>query len=159
MTMGKRRRFSWKPWLIGLAALVAIASGAYGAHRSRVDARAWQAASEVDPVAEYRRAPDVDLGELAAEYRDNEVRADDRYKGRAVRLVGLVERVSVSLGSPSVTLSVEDERVSVRCLMIQDQPGVSRLSKGDRAALIGRVDGYMLGVRLSDCVLDQRGAP
>lgn len=103
-----------------------------------------------------RPAPQVvDIHDVLADYKDNEVRADSRYKGRWVQMDGLVKDVKKDvLGQPYVLLGTGAyfEIPMVKCEL--DDKGAktaARLSKGTQVTVVGKVQGLMLNVQLDDC--------
>jgi hypothetical protein len=91
------------------------------------------------------------------EYKDNEVRADGKFKGKVVQTTGLVRDVKKDvLGSIYVTLGTGKllEVPVVQCFVAGSQvERVTALSKGDKVTMRGRVDGLMMNVLVKDCEL------
>jgi hypothetical protein len=99
----------------------------------------------------------IELGALLREYEDNEVRADATYKGRRIRVEGIATGVSKGvMGGAFVTLGTtgELEIPSVQCLIEPStMASFMNVSKGNRVAVQGRVDGLLMNVLLKDCEL------
>lgn len=95
------------------------------------------------------------VSSLLSEYRDNELRADSKYKGRLVEVTGYVGDVKKDiLDTPYVTLGTgaELEIPKVQCFLTSEHSRkATRLSKGMLATLRGRVDGLLGNVLVRDC--------
>jgi len=96
----------------------------------------------------------VEITDLLEEYRDNEVRADTRFKGQVVELRGVVGNVkrdvtatiyvTLGTGKPVETPEVQcffEDRLAKRA---------AELSRGDKISVVGRVRGLLVNV-LMDC--------
>ena len=93
----------------------------------------------------------VDATTLIEDYRNNEVAADAKYKGKEVEVIGEVERVSSNFGKVSVTLG---GMVGVACYFSKaNEAEAGSLSKGQTVSILGMVDGKMMGVNLKECKL------
>lgn len=93
---------------------------------------------------------------LLKSYKNNEVAADERYKGHVVRVSGVVERIGETvLGSKYVALGVDRSMWGVQCIMENNQkPRLLSLNKGDSVVITCRVQGLsMMQVLLNDCSL------
>lgn len=92
----------------------------------------------------------VAAGRLLAEYANNEVAADARYKDRRVEISGLVTRVRKNaLGAVFVDVGTGApfEYQEVLCEVAPTQVTVAAaLNKGDRVVLRGRVRGMLMGL-------------
>lgn len=97
----------------------------------------------------------VALPDLLAEYHDNEVRADGRFKGKVLRTSGLVGDVKKDiLNSIYVTVGTGKmfEIPVVQCFVRSgEERRAAALSKGDRVTVRGRVEGLMMNVLVKDC--------
>jgi hypothetical protein len=95
------------------------------------------------------------LQALLGEYKDNEVRADMRYKGKVVTVAGTVTDVKRDLlGKMFVTIGTGQmfEIPEVQCFFEDEHARqAARLSKGDRATVRGTVQGLMMNVLVEDC--------
>ncbi len=97
------------------------------------------------------------IGELLGEYKDNELRADGKFKGKVVQVTGVVDAVktdvtghiyvSVGTGKP-LEISV------LQCFFAASEAaGVSSLSRGEKVTVRGRVAGLTMNVLARDCEL------
>ncbi|APR80575.1 Hypothetical protein A7982_05922 [Minicystis rosea] len=104
----------------------------------------------------------VDAATLMADYKGNEVRGDAKWKGKLVKVTGLVGHIKKDiLDKPFVTLGTGAafEIPEVQCSLARGQEAkAASLDKGTRATFQGRVSGLMMNVLLDDCEL-VGGAP
>ena len=104
----------------------------------------------------------VDAATLMADYKGNEVRGDAKWKGKTVRVTGIIGDIKKDiLDKPFVTLGTGAafEIPEVQCSLARGQEGkAASLDKGTRATFQGRVSGLMMNVLLDDCEL-VGGAP
>jgi hypothetical protein len=100
---------------------------------------------------------EVTAHDLEAAYHANEVAADDRFKGKLVRVTGVIKRISKDiLDDPHIFLASDDAFGGVMCSFrggVAD--GIESLVAGQRAALRGVGDGYFMGSpTLRTCAID-----
>ena len=99
------------------------------------------------------------LGNLLDEYKDNEVRADAKYKDQTIEVTGLVGDVKKDiLGSIYVTVGrgALFEFPVVQCFAARGQEAAAaNLSKGNRVTVRGRVSGLVMNVLVKDCTIVQ----
>jgi sRNA-binding protein len=97
----------------------------------------------------------VDLRTLLADYADNEIRADAKYKGRSVSVTGVVGDVKKDVfNSPYVIVGtgLEFEVTTVQCsLMTSAVDRAAGLHKGDSVTARGTVNGLFFNIQLKDC--------
>lgn len=93
---------------------------------------------------------------LASAYDENEVAADDKFKGKTLLVSGVVESIDTVLGSTSVTLKGKSlSIVSVQCTFedVSNSPEIRQLKRGGKATLQGVCDGKGLNVELLKCAI------
>lgn len=125
-------------------------------------------ASPPRPVATPRPAPTpkpveeavaVTATELLADYKNNEVRGDAKYKGKLVRVTGTIDTIGKDiLDDPYVTIGAGGlyEAEHVQCMLQKSQlQAAAALDKGSKATVRGRVKGLtILNVMIDDCVIE-----
>jgi hypothetical protein len=100
-------------------------------------------------------AVDVSARQLFADYEANEVSADDKYKGKVLRISGTITKIGKDvLDTPYVGLSVGDDVFEVQC-MFDDGAAVSSLKKGQKLTVRCKGDGKMGNVIVRGCVVDR----
>ena len=99
----------------------------------------------------------IDVSNLTAIYHQNEVAADQRFKGKRLKIIGFVDEIRKDfLDTPIVELGVYDHPLmSTRCEFNKtDEDVLSRLQKGMRITIIGTCRGMVLGsVSLRHCTI------
>jgi len=91
--------------------------------------------------------------DLYSNYKDNEVSADGRYKGKVVVVTGVIRDIGKDiLDSPYVVIGGEGFLDGVQCMFARTEGSpVAHVSKGQRVAVRGRVAGKMGNVLLREC--------
>lgn len=96
---------------------------------------------------------DITASQLLSEYQNNEVAADLKYKGRMLRVSGIVESVGTDiLGSPYiVVVESAGDWSGVQCVYPQTtyfQQLLAELNTGDAIAVTGECEGYPLSLHV-----------
>lgn len=101
-----------------------------------------------------REQSTVDAGSLVEVYEENEVRADDQYKGKWIYVEGRVETIGKDIfDNPYVTLASGNGISMVQCTMA-NSGDAAKLDKGQRVAIRGKVKGKaLMAVLLDKCEL------
>jgi hypothetical protein len=105
-------------------------------------------------------ATPVDLTKMLAEYKDNEVRADNQFKGKYVQISGVANNITKDFtDSLVVTIGTgkQLEFEHVNCSFADDQKDqAAALSKGQRVTVKGTVGGLIIGtVAMRGCQFAQ----
>ncbi len=93
----------------------------------------------------------VPVGKLTREYKANEVKADNLYKGHLVSLSGQVHEIRKDFAGGIIISTVPEgnkERFVVNTTMVYpsgQSDVVAMLSKGDTINFFGKVDGFLIG--------------
>ena len=120
-------------------------------------------AEQANAAAPVDDSPVVPAARLLADYKGNEVAADNRWKGKTVRIQGLVGEIKKDLmDSIYVTIGTgaDFEMQTVQCFAADGQSdGFAQLKKGARITMKGRVDGLMMNVLVKDCTIVPTPAP
>jgi aspartyl/asparaginyl-tRNA synthetase len=101
------------------------------------------------------------MKELLSEYKDNEVRADAKFKDKLIVVGGAVREVKKDILDHVYVKVGDHERTgtqalveipAVQCFPKDDQIAkAASLSKGDLVAVRGHVEGLMMNVLIKDC--------
>lgn len=125
--------------------------GAIGASKSKTDAVAGSpaaAARDRSRPAE-PTVPEVQLSaaQLFADYHDNEVAADERYKGRALLVNGIVSSVDKDFTDGIIVrLGTSNQFIPVDARLDSSQKSIAaRLSKGASVRLLCKGGGLVVG--------------
>lgn len=102
---------------------------------------------------EKRKNQTVTASEITQDYIDNEVRADDTYKGKTFYVEGTVSDIKKDImGDIYVTLSGSEIFREVQCYF-DNSSIASSIEKGMRVTFLGKCDGLMMNVLMKDCKL------
>ena len=108
-------------------------------------------------------ADEVNIKELLSGYEQNEVAADQRFKGRRIRTNGILQDVKKDiLGAPYVVVATDSNMhiPSVQCsLTAAAVQEAARLTPGAFVTVEGRVNGLLVNVHLTDCSFVSRPSP
>ena len=88
-------------------------------------------------------------------YENNEVAADNKYKGEIVLISGTIEDIGKDiLDKPYITLVTGNILFNVQCYFEKSNEGqFASLSKGQRVKVKGVVDGKFGNVTVEDCII------
>jgi len=94
---------------------------------------------------------------LSAEYQENEVAADLKYKGKVLLVTGTVDDIGKDI-TDSIYVSLSDgEEYSlsgVQCFFADSQTSVAAdLKKGQNISIKGKCEGLMINVLLKGCTV------
>lgn len=97
----------------------------------------------VEAEPEYIKISAMDLYQ---EYKDNEVKADNRYKKETLEITGTINNIGKDIvNSIYITLDVGEYLSSVQCYFKDSESeSVANLTKGEEVTIIGRCDGMTL---------------
>lgn len=91
--------------------------------------------------------------DLVKEYQNNEVRADEKFKGKNFYVEGIVGDIKKDiLNNIYVTLKGNEMFSEVQCYF-DDKAAASHLEKGMRITFLGKCDGLMMNVMMKNCKL------
>lgn len=114
---------------------------------------------EEAPKAQQEEAVEVSADALLEDYKNNELAADKKYKGKTLRVSGTVSQVTDVLGQKALSVDNggEYELNSVYCILKKDQlDKAASLNKGDQVTVVGKNDGYnQINVTLKNCSISQ----
>ena len=98
---------------------------------------------------------------LYREYQNNEVRADELYRGKKIKVVGIVDKIETTfLGKITISLMTSDYRGSIMAYVQEsEKEKVMRLNSGNGITLECVCSGKMMGyVVLDKCILRENNA-
>lgn len=98
----------------------------------------------------------ISVDKLIKVFDDNEVKANNEFKGKKIEVTGIVYDIGEILNSTYVILSTnEDFSVSnVQCYF-KDENEISKIAeinKGDELTFIGKCDGKIINIEVKDCI-------
>ena len=112
---------------------------------------ATPAAQTAAPAAKVE-AIKISAASLYATYKENEVAADEKYKGKAMEITGTIDDIKKGLGDiPYVTLATDDDFGNVQCTFSKnDSAQLAELKKGQKITITGKCSGLMMNVIVKD---------
>lgn len=154
----KNKKPIYTKWWFWVLVILIIGAGASGGDSdssssdvqvSNTDTDAAVAKSEEEEVVV------VSAEDLAKAFEDNEVNANQLYKGKMVEVTGTIADIGEMLGSTYITLNAaEDFALTQTQCFFSDKDQINKiasLSKGDTVTIIGKVDGKSINVGVDDC--------
>jgi len=110
-----------------------------------------------EEVSTTETAVTVSASTIVDDYKNNEVAADEKYKGKVVEVSGTIESIAKDvMDTMYVTLAGggEFEMRSVQCYFADSEKDkLASLSKGSRLTVKGRCEGLMMNVQLKGCTI------
>jgi hypothetical protein len=170
----QKRTHKWLYPLLLLPVTVGVVGlswdGAEKAHRQRVEKERMKdptyAASKRAEQAEWEKTraamktleaqrDQVSAPELMSSYTQNEVAADEQYKGRVLIVTGVVTKIGKDiLGSPYITLETGQRISSVQCIFpTSSSHRLASTKLGSSVVIRGKCSGKLMNVLLRDCEL------
>lgn len=98
----------------------------------------------------------VSTNTLYSDYHANEVRADNIYKGKYLKLTGTVDEIRKDfMDNIVITLQTENMFMSIHCTILKEfNSRAANLTKGSTITIIGKCEGMIIGsVMLDDCLI------
>lgn len=98
---------------------------------------------------------EVSVEQILKEYEENEVAADNKYKGKKVAISGVVDSVSKDIIDDTyikIDTGEKYEAFGAQCYIADTQfERVAELKPGDRITITGYVSSYSLNIVITDC--------
>jgi hypothetical protein len=111
--------------------------------------------AEIEQESQTTPTPiEVTANEIYQAYEDNQIVADEQFKDKYIIVTGIVDDIKKDiLGNPYVTLETSSYW-SVQCMFPKEDIAVlTKLSKGQKVRIAGRVTGTTMNVLLEHCRL------
>ena len=142
---------------IGIGILVLIFLGViFGeSETSENPAKNGSSSNSVEPDKKQVEVIEVTSIKLYREYEQNEISADNKYKGNFVKVTGIIDDIGKDiLDSMYITLKGSEFIGGVQVFFEDEDNGVvATLSKNTRVTVVCKVDGLMMNVLCNDAVL------
>jgi len=152
----------WWFWVI-IVIVVIYAIGSSGGTDSTTTSSGNQAAQSVQASTPTPTptevVPDITITakKLAADYKANEIRANQDYEGKLADITGVVNNIGETLGQTYVVLSSGEDFsfTDVQCFFssASEIEKVANLNKGDKVTIRGVIKGLSFNVEVNKCVL------
>lgn len=162
-----------KGWKIGITTLIAIIvivnladddkKGEFSSDNSskKIESSSDLTQEQKDSIAvvekqqmiEDRKSQTIAASNLVGAYEDNEVNADDNFKGKQFYVEGYIGDIGKDiLDDIYITLQAGSSFRSVQCY-INDKDAVKNLQKGQKITIFGKCNGLMMNVLMKNCKL------
>lgn len=101
-------------------------------------------------------AVEISASQLYKDYESNGVAADQKYKGKVLRVSGVVNNIDRDIMDKIyVTLKGDQYFGDVQCFFAEDHVNMAaQLSKGQRITVKGKCEGKLMNVMLKGCVIE-----
>lgn len=96
----------------------------------------------------------VTASQLYSDYKQNELAADEKYKGEMIEVSGTVASIEEMFGQKFVSLNTGDIIGKIQCFL-DDSEGskAASLTVGQQITLTGKGDGMSLNVAMKNCMI------
>jgi hypothetical protein len=156
---GKKTEKKWylkKRMFVVYAVLVLLLIGSIGGSKGSSSTET-QAAGQSAPT---EPAITVTAFKMAADYKENEVAADAKYKGKTVEISGIVDTIGKDiLDTPYIAFATENQYEvidRVQCMFGKnDIDALAKVTKGQKITLRGEVSGLTGNILVNDCQIVQ----
>lgn len=145
-----------KKWWMWVLIVIAV----FGVIGSIGDSESGSTASSTKQEVKEEPAITVTAYKMAAEYKENEVAADAKYKGKFVEISGTVETIGKDIAdTPYIAFATENQYEiinRIQCMFRDsDTAALSSVSKGQKITLRGEVSGALGNIIVRDCEIVQ----
>jgi hypothetical protein len=144
------------PWVIGGAVLLGlVCCGGPMLFMGLLGFGAKKQQEEQQKQVQEQKPIEVSAVQLLSEYKDNEAKANDKYKGKVVQVDGVIDRITE--GYVKLKGGGQFELLTVDCHFDdEDRKTVASLSSGSRVTIKGICDGKGFGgINIHRCKLVQ----
>jgi hypothetical protein len=104
--------------------------------------------------------PEITAAKLCQEYSNNELRANELYKGKLMMITGKVTSIGETFGIKYITLSdgTEYSILGLQCYFEneEDIKRMSTINNGDTITITGVVNGQLLNIEVKNCAFFDR---
>lgn len=95
----------------------------------------------------------ISASKLYKEYNENEIAADEKYKGKIIEVTGVIRDIGNDImDNAYVTLVGNEYFGDIQCYF-NEKSVVAKLSKGKRITVIGSCSGLMINVQINNCIV------
>jgi hypothetical protein len=95
----------------------------------------------------------VSARKLYKEYNDNEIAADEKYKGQIIQVTGIIRDIGNDImDNAYVTLIGDQYFGDIQCYF-DKKSIVAGLSKGKKITVVGNCSGLMMNVHVNNCIV------
>lgn len=137
----------WWVWAVGVLGFIVAINAISGGSKDS------QSGSNPQATQQQTAAIKVTALKLSADYKANEVAADQQYKNQLVEITGTIENIGKDiLDTPYISLAGDDIIFGIQCMFNKsDASKLVNLSKNQKITLTGKVSGKLGNVLVKDC--------
>ena len=95
----------------------------------------------------------ISASKLYKEYNENEIAADEKYKGKIIEVTGVIRDIGNDIMDNAYITLVGDEYFGDIQCYFNEKSVVAKLSKGKRITVIGSCSGLMMNVQINNCIV------
>ena len=95
----------------------------------------------------------ISASKLYKEYNENEIAADEKYKGKIIEVTGVIRDIGNDIMDNAYITLVGDEYFGDIQCYFNEKLVVAKLSKGKRITVIGSCSGLMINVQINNCIV------
>ena len=95
----------------------------------------------------------ISASKLYKEYNENEIAADEKYKGKIIEVTGVIRDIGNDIMDNAYITLVGDEYFGDIQCYFNEKSVVAKLSKGKRVTVIGSCSGLMINVQINNCIV------
>ena len=110
---------------------------------------------EQSPIVTSDSNPSVTISasKLYKEYNENEIAADEKYKGKIIEITGVIRDIGNDImDNAYITLVGNEYFGDIQCYF-NEKSVVAKLSKGKKITVIGSCSGLMINVQINNCIV------
>ena len=95
----------------------------------------------------------ISASKLYKEYNENEIAADEKYKGKIIEITGVIRDIGNDImDNAYITLVGNEYFGDIQCYF-NEKSVVAKLSKGKKITVIGSCSGLMINVQINNCIV------
>ncbi len=95
----------------------------------------------------------VNSKKLFSDYSNNEIAADDRYKGKIIQVSGTIRDIGNDLMDEAYITLIGDEFFGDIQCFFPDKSNLVNVKKGQKVSVVGYCDGLFMNVILQNCII------
>ena len=95
----------------------------------------------------------ISASKLYKEYNENEIAADEKYKGKIIEVTGVIRDIGNDIMDNAYITRVGNEYFGDIQCYFNEKSVVAKLSKGKRITVIGSCSGLMINVQINNCIV------
>lgn len=155
----------WWFWVVAVIILIGVIGAATGGDEEAKEAGSVNtetttgstltdtAKESATPEKHKEEAIKITATELYQAYNDNEVGADEKYKGKLIEVTGVISDIGKDLlDTPYVSIKTDDIIGTVQCMFSKDDASLlANLKKDEQITIRGKCKGYLMNVLLENC--------